>query len=635
MKRIKELEHLIKIHKAMYYKGYDSIEDVDGKEYLPISDVEFDMLEEELRTLDPNNDILKSVGTTTESKYVHKYPMLSIEKTKSIKDLEELSKKDFLVGTYKMDGSACSLIYKNSIFELAVTRGDGEKGEIITENISYINFPKLLSIYNIEIEIRGEVVISKENFELLKTEMIRRGLGEPERIRNIVSGLLHRKEHKDLCQYLDFVSYNIMGHEFETYNNILDELHNLDFKIPQRSRIAINEFIEYYKDNKDSYQYLTDGLVFRINNNKIADELGKTEHHFRHSLAYKLDSETAIVKVKEIEREVNKTGKISYVAIFDPVELSGANITRVTLHNAKISKTVNVGAEIEITRSNEVIPYLLRVIKAVDTEINMLCPSCNSLLKWSETRVDLVCKNIECNGIKIKQLKHFIKTIEIDGLGESTVEKLYNNGFINDFSDLFNITENVFLNVEGFQKKSAKKLYEAIQDKKIIPMEKFLSALSIDGLGDKVGKDIKEEFGNIEEFIKFTTTNAIEDTMIRLSSIPGIAETISSSVACNFMYIESVYKSLIKYGVKIEDKKSLIEVQDSIYSGKKFIISGSTNLGKEELYNIIIKNGGLKVSTVKASDFLITSERHNKYQDAMKYGKTVMSEQEFLNSLGE
>lgn len=205
MERIKELEQLISVYKQIYYKGLHELK-VDDKIYYEISDDEFDILEDELRTLDPNNKVLEVVGTSTESKIKHSVPMKSIEKTKNIDDIIKLSKNGDLIVTYKMDGSSCSLKYTNGKFIKAGTRGNGEFGEDITKGINYIKFPKEV---NKEISyVNGEVVITKDNFELLKKEMIKRNLQEPSSIRNIVAGLLHRKDNKDLCIYLDFIAFD-------------------------------------------------------------------------------------------------------------------------------------------------------------------------------------------------------------------------------------------------------------------------------------------------------------------------------------------------------------------------------------------------------------------------------------------
>jgi len=637
-----EIVNLIDIHKKIYYNGLKELV-VNDTTYYPISDIEFDEMETELKKIDSENSILQKVGTDylTGDKVKHDRPMLSIEKVKESEgtgNIEKLLNNGRMLATHKMDGSACSLKFSYNKdnkcqFQTAATRGDGEQGEYIRQHAEYINFPKEFGANSSIDEIRGEVVISKDNFEELKKEMKKLGLEEPESIRNIVSGLLHRKEHKYLCQWLDFIAYDFFTTESINYFDKLRILNSLGFKTPisynVTSNADINKVIEQYKQSKESEYYLTDGIVFRVNDSLTAEKLGRTSGYYKHSLAYKVASDTAIVTLKKRERSVNRTGKISYVGIYDSIYLGGANLTRVTLHNAKnlIDNEIGIGSKILITRSNEIIPFFIKTIEPSEVNLEMNCPCCNSELKWSESMTDLVCHNEDCSDQKLERLIHFVKEIGIDNLGQSTVKKLYDFGYLENYSDFFNITEAAFLNIEGFQKKSAKKLFEAIQDKKVIKMEKFLSALSIDGLGHTVSKDIKNEFKTI---FNLMNCNELEQ---KLTSIDGIGDRISHSIVNLMDYIKKIHESLISIGCKIEDVDENIQITESVYTGKKFIISGSTEMGKKELYDIVKTFGGVQVSTVKQCDYLITNEQHNKYQEAVKYGKQILTEKEFIDSI--
>lgn len=634
--RIKELEHLIKIHKTMYYKGYDFITDLSNNKIIPISDQEFDTLEDTLRQLDPTNDTLQVVGTNSKGKVHHTVPMKSIKKTKSKDDVNKLKEHGDLIATYKMDGSSCSLKYKDGIFIQAGTRGNGDQGEDITKSLLNIKFPKEIENKDITF-INGEVVISKDNFELLRKEMISRGLDEPKSIRNIVAGLLNRKDNKDLCKYLLFIAFE-SDIKTNNYNDKLFILKELNFPIPEIIYYdylrTTQDTIDFYITNFEDYSYLTDGIVFRINDNTIYNSLGKTDHHNKGSIAYKISDEKKITTIKDIISEVGRTGKVSFVGNIKEVYLSEAVINRVTLHNAKycIDHGIWIGSEIEIVRSNKIIPKHISTIKRIDDIKHLLpinCPVCNSELEWSDTNTDLLCTNPHCKGKEFKKLVHFAKVIGIEGLAESTMKKLYDNGYVEKFSDIFDISANAFLNIEGFQKKSAKKLYESIQSHIDIPMNVFLSSLSVEGLGKTTSKLIEDKYKNIDTFLNETDTSIYN----QLLNIDGIGDTIAKSISNSIGYIEMIYQSLKELNVSICTPTPIITTE-SIYTGKSFIISGATDMGKKEIYKIIESLGGLKVSTVKRCSILITNDTiTNKYKDAIKYDKEVMNEEEFLNSI--
>lgn len=659
MNKIEQLEELIKIHKEIYYRGYDHFTTADGRTFYPISDKEFDDLEKELRNLDPNNLLLSKVGTpniSEDQKFKHKHPMMSIEKIEDISDIERKLGSD-LVATYKMDGSACTFLYDSTnsedyFFMNAITRGDGEYGEDITKNVIYIkNFPTLFDSDTIEIEeVRGEIVISKENFELLKAEMILRNLEEPKRIRNIVSGLLHRLDNRDLCRYLDFIAYDVRGYNLpKTYREILTILDSLRFQTPQTSSIfkngiltSVSSVIENYKNRRDSFKYLTDGLVFRVNDLALGESMGKTNHHYKHSVAYKLETLNLETPIQKIIPEVNRTGKISIVGAVDPVEISDAIITRVTLHNIRCVREnhLNVGSIIEITRSKEVIPKFIRLVsnpKNQKTYDITNCPSCNSELILTKSGADLRCINPNCKDKNIKAMLHFAKVLKIDKLSDETVKKIFESG-TTKFYDLFTLTIEDIIKLDGFALKSATSMFNAIQSKKNLPFETFLISLGIENVGKTVSKKIVEKYKTYNNFMTkyddefHNMTNSFYNSLLEMDDVGDI---IAQNIWDNMDYIRWCVEELKNVGVTIVDpvEEETKKVEGGVLSGKKYIISGSTNLGKKEIYEIINSLGGEQVSTVKQCSVLITNEKHGKYEEAVKYNKTIMSEEEFFNSI--
>lgn len=646
--RIKELEYKLVVYSTIYYRGHSSFKASDGLTYYPIEDVEFDSMERELRSLDPGNVVFKKVGyieANSEDKIKHKRPMLSIVKVHSAPEVEKLIKKGGTVVGLKLDGSACSLNFDYEqylcTFKNAATRGSGEEGEDITATTNYVQgFPKTHTSSEAIDEVRGEIVIYKNDFEDLKKEMEARGLEVPESQRNIVSGLLHRKEHQDLSIYLTFVAYDMFSNiNYEYYSEKLETLRGHGFTTNPVDKIAnnlrdINNLVEDYATSKDELDMLTDGLVFRIDHIPTAEALGRTSHHWKHSVAYKVETDSADTEITGFVTEVNRTGKISYVARIKPTKVPGATVKRCTLHNAShiVIHNLNIGAKIRITRANEVIPKFLSVIEsAEDHNLSMECPTCGSPLVWSKSKIDLFCSDVNCKGRKLKQLTHFALVIKFDGMSEKTITKLYEDGYVEDFKDFYNITHHAFLNLEREGKKSAVNKYKAIQEKIEITPEKFLSAISVEGLGKSVSKIIIEKFVTLPNFIEYADNKDL--LYERLKEISGIGKIIAGNISDQIGYIKDIYESLLAQRVRIKNKEKKSFTQ-SIYTGVKFIISGATETGKDKLYEMIEELGGERVSTVLRSDILICNETSTgKYKKAIEKNKVILTESEFMKSI--
>jgi len=627
-KEISNLEYLIMTHKEIYYNGLEGRDDIKA-----ISDSEFDKLEDELRELDPNNIVLQKVGTNG-GKVKHSNPMLSIKKTKDENDVYDLLKKGNLIASYKMDGSACSLKYEYGQWISASTRGDGEFGNDVSKQMKYVNFPK--SISNIT-EVRGEVVISKSNFEQLKMDMLSRSLDEPESIRNCVAGILNpnRKDNFDLAKHLTFIPYLSDNDLF--YNDIFTYLSTFGFELPVYEEIISNSdvdtFITKYVESIKDYEYLTDGIVFRINDNRVANKQGKTSHHYKHSIAYKLEAETAITTIKNIIPEVNRTGKISYVAEIKKVKLSGATIGRVTLHNARniIDNNLGVDAKIEIQRSNEIIPKYLKTIEGVNpyTNLSMFCPSCGESLSWGMSKADLLCTNNSCEGIFFYKVLHFIKTLEIDSFSDKTLRKLFNLGYIEDYSDIFKLTYKAFLQLPKFQKKSAENLYNNIQSKKNIPLATFLASLGISGLGKTASKLIVNKY---KTWYDIFMTASVYD----LEQIDGIGEVLANNFYNDIHNIATLKEHLEHdCGVTIIDANT---TDDELSGGKlenmNIVITGSLGISRKQWKKDIEVNGGsLKSSVSKTTDILVCNDQDSsssKMRKAKELNIKIVSEDELI-----
>jgi DNA ligase (NAD+) len=623
MEEADKLADLILLHKDIYYNGL-----LEKNGVKAISDSEFDTLEDELRRLKPNHEVLSKVGTTG-GKIKHLSKMLSIKKTKDENDIKELEKKGELVCSLKMDGNACSLMYRNGELILAKTRGDGEYGFDVTKQIVHINnIPKHINNTDI-IEVRGEVVISKDNFILLSDEMIKRGLDKPTSMRNIVAGVLNTKKVHDidLAKFLTFIAY---GSSQDTLNYLetLNELALNQFKTVEV--LTYKDNIQLYKDSAEKLDYLTDGLVFRINDNLIYNKQTVTSHHSNGSLAFKLNAEEKVTTIINIEAEVQRTGKISYVAVVKPVTLSGAKVQRVTLHNAKniLDNNLGIGAKIKINRSNEVIPKFLKTIEGANTDKNlsMVCPSCGEQLSWSETKTDLLCTNNNCEGIFFYKVLHFIKTLDIDWFSDKTLRKLFELGYIDDIGDIFNLTYKAFLNLKSFKKKSAENLYNAIQSKKNIPLDIFLTSLGIHGLGKTASNLIVKKYKTLDNILN----QSIDD----FTKIDGIGETIARSIFNNFDLITEFKNDLIEEGCVIVDINNSVNKIANKIDNMNIVITGSLSIQRKQWKrDIELSGSNLKSSVSKATDILVCNDKESnssKLKKARELNIKIITEDELI-----
>ena len=348
-KRIQELEKLILRHKDLYYRGKAEI-----------TDEQFDKLENELKKLDSQNPVLEKIGTDIQDesqKVAHQKKMLSLDKTYSEEELFKWMGKNSVLSVFKIDGSSCSLIYKNGHLSIAKTRGDGNFGENITSKALYIpDLPKFIPFEG-EIEIRGEIFCKENNFFELSQEMNDLKLERPSSQRNIVAGLLGRKENIQLAKHLSFKAFDLIGqHNKIQEHQKMNLLKNLGFDIPEfeihKTSDDIKKRILEARDFMSKGDYLIDGLVFVFDDLKMHEELGETAHHPRYKIAFKFAGDTKTTIIQKIEWGVSRNGILTPVANVAPVELSGAMISRVTLHNFGLVKNFNLksGDEIEIIR---------------------------------------------------------------------------------------------------------------------------------------------------------------------------------------------------------------------------------------------------------------------------------------------
>jgi DNA ligase (NAD+) len=628
-KKIKKLENKILLNKNLYYQGKPGI-----------SDFEYDKFEDELKLIDPENDIFDLVGTNlfSSEKVEHTKKMLSLNKTYKLDDLIKWKESNDILSSFKIDGSSCSLIYKDGKLNLAKTRGDGRFGENITNKILFnSHVPKKLK-ENHSLEIRGEVYCTEENFLKLSEIMTGMGLDKPTSQRNIVAGLLGRKENIELSQYLSFQAFELYSQEieFKTEEDKFRKMIQLGFQTPEyyinKSRDDLELRLKETQEFMSNGSYLIDGLVLSFNDQELHRTLGETAHHPRYKMAFKFQGDTKVTKIKSISWQISRNGYLTPVANVEPVELSGAMVARVTLHNFGMVKQHNlkIGDEIEIVRSGEVIPKFLTVIKESTNELLYpeICPSCSEKTYIREIR--LVCKNELCAG-KIKdEILNYIQKIGIDDLSSKRLEEMIKLGFVKDITSLYELSRDQLMSMDKVKDKLADKLLGSIAKSKNADLITFLAALGVSGGAyNKCEKVVTNGFNTIDKVMAMKYSD--------LELIESFAEKSATDFVNSIRSKKSMIVKLRDYGFKFTLK--IASVIESSITGKKFCITGTLTLKRSELQKMVKSNGGIVQSGVnKDTNYLITNDvesSSSKFKKAKDLGVPIIPESVFFELLEE
>lgn len=619
--RVKDLELLIKKHKSLYYQGKPEISDVD-----------YDKLEIELKKLDPENPVLYLVGSETKSgtKISHSTKMLSLDKVYELVELEKWVAQHAVVSTYKIDGISCSLVYEKGKLVVAKTRGDGIEGENITAKIMWIEeIPKKIGNEKIDCEIRGELYCTEKSFYQLAEKMIEMKLERPSSQRNIVAGLMGRKDHVQLSSYLNFKAFDVITND-KDFEFEIDKSHflkKMHFDTPpielhknfKSLKASIDEAQEFMSEG----EYQIDGLVITIDKIAIQNEMGETAHHPRYKMAFKFPGESKETTIENIEWSVSRNGILTPVAIVQPIELSGALVSRVTLHNYGMVKINNLkkGDLIEIIRSGEVIPKFLSVKKETSGtyKIPKACPSCEGPIE--EVDIRLICHNENCP-VRIREgLNNYIKKIGIDDLSEKRLDEMIKNNLLKEIPDLYKLNVETLLTLEKTKEKLANKIYENIQKSKEVELVAFLSALGIQGGAySKCEKVVHAGYETLEKVMTITVEQLID--------IDGFAEKSAKDFFDSLNDKKKMVSSLIKLGIKIKSEEKF----ESKVTGLKVCITGALSEKRTIIEDRIRKFGGIVVSSVsKNTDLLVTNEQtssSSKFTKATELGIKVITEDE-------
>lgn len=632
MNRVQQLEKLIKKHKELYYAGKAII-----------SDPEFDELESELRKIDPENYTLSLVGSSTKStnKMPHDRKMLSLEKTYDLSELEKWMDGRELLSLFKIDGVSCSLIYKEGKLFVAKTRGDGAFGENITDKAMWINdiiksLPEKVGVSS-HIEIRGEIFCTEDNFLKLSKEMENRNLAIPSSQRNIVAGLISRKDSIDLCSFLSFLSFDISGIEGMTLlkeNQKLDLLkqigcHPVEYE-KHHSFLSIPDSIKKAQEFIVEGDHQIDGVVFIVNDIETQNTLGNTSHHPRYKMAFKFKGESRAAKIREINWNVSRNGILTPVARVEKVELSGAMVENVTLHNFGLVKQYNLKKDdlILMVRSGEVIPKFLEVVTSAPGEFEYPkeCPNCQMATVVDDIR--LYCRNKDCPGRNHASILNFVQKIGIEDLSEKRLLEMIKKGQVKKIADLYRLTEIDLLSLDKTKEKLAQKLYKNIQATKKTDLVTFLSALGISGGAyNKCQKIVQAGFNTIQKIRELKE----EDLLL----IESFAETSSRDFFISLQEKMPIVLDLLEQGMSFSE----IALASDLLGQKSFCITGPLSEKREVIEERIRNNGGKVLSAVsKNLDFLVCNDKEassSKLDKARSLSLKIISENELNEFLSK
>ena len=634
-----------------------------------ISDKEFDDMMRELQDLekehpeyqDENSPTMR-VGSDLNKNFTqvtHKYPMLSLGNTYSeneVTDFYDRVKKalneDFeICCELKYDGTSISLTYENGKLVRAVTRGDGEKGDDVTDNVKTIRtIPLVLhgNNYPEHFEIRGEILMPWEVFEELNREKEAREEPLFANPRNAASGTLKLQNSAIVAsRKLDAYLYYLLGEELPCdghYEN-LQTAAGWGFKISEHTKKThsleeVFEYIRYWDTERKNLPVATDGIVLKVNSMRQQKSLGFTAKSPRWAIAYKFQAERALTRLNRVTYQVGRTGAITPVANLDPVQLSGTIVKRASLHNADIIEglDLHIGDMVYVEKGGEIIPKITGVDKdargmLIGEKVKFIthCPECGSKLVRYEGEAAHYCPNETACPPQIKgKIEHFIsrKAMNIDGLGPETVDTFYRLGLIKDTADLYQLTAEDINNLDRMGEKSAENIIKGIKASKEVPFERVLFALGIRFVGETVAKKIAKSFNNIEEL-----ENA---DLEKLTSIDEIGEKIAQSILIYFSSPLNVnlIERLKSAGLQLYRKEEDLNEYTDKLAGQSIVISGVfTHHSRDEYKDLIEKNGGKNVGSISTkTSFILAGENMgpSKLEKAHKLGIKIISEDEFL-----
>lgn len=658
-KRIEELREKTEYYAKKYY-------DEDKPE---ISDFEYDMMMLELRTLESQypelitkTSLTQKVGGTVKEgfqKVEHEVPLQSLQDVFNFDEIEEfvkrvekqasennIEKPKYVVET-KIDGLSAALEYKNGNLVRGATRGNGLVGEDVTENLKTIKTIPQKIPEKIDITVRGEVFISKKDFEQMNQE---REENEEElfaNARNAAAGSLRQLDRNVTKKRpLDIYIFNVQKIEGKQFNSHYEELEYLDkqgfnvnpVRIYCKNIKEVIKAIEKIGEDREKLTFGIDGAVVKVDDLNLRQIMGTTSKVPKWAIAYKYPPEKKETILKDIVCQVGRTGVITPMAILEPVKVAGSTVSKTTLHNEDFikEKELKIGDRVIIQKAGDVIPEIVEVVKEKRTgeekkfEMPRICPVCGAEAVREEGEAAVRCTGIECSAKLYRNLVHFVsrEAMNIDGLGENIIGVLLEKKMISNIADIYDLKFEEIASLKKNGKKFAQNLVDSINASKENDLYRLITALGIRHVGVKAAKILAKKFDNIEKLAKASS--------MELSEIEDVGPIVANSIKEFFMQEQTkdLISRLKKAGVNTERIKE--DEEDERFYGKTFVLTGTLeNYSREEASNIIEKFGGKTSSSVskKTSYVLAGEEAGSKLEKAQKLGVTILTEQEFIDMI--
>ena len=657
------MEELIKILNDANYNYYildnPTITDQEFDKYLrELQELEMeypDLKREDSPTVRVGGDVISSFDKVT-----HEIPMLSIGDVFNEEEVitfdEKIKKEGYnpeYVCELKIDGLSVSLLYEKGKLVRAATRGNGTIGDDITNNVKTIKTVPLTINKDIDIEVRGEIYMSKNTLKKLNEERKKEELPLLQNCRNAASGSIKLLDSKMVARRnLECFIYHLpnpLDYGIKTHNEALNFMKELGFRTNPNNRLVnnINEVMDYIHEKgkeRSSLAYDIDGVVVKVNDINMQQKLGFTSKYPKWCVAYKFPAEVCYTKLIDIIFTVGRTGQITPNAVLEPVIVAGSTIRRATLHNEDniVNKDIRVGDTVAIYKAGDVIPAVLDSLKErrngsepIFTMIDK-CPICGSKIIRKEEEADYFCPNLECPARKVEKLIHYAsrEAMNIEGLGDRVLEDLYNYHYVSDIPDIYELESHrkELLELEGYGNKKVDNLFASINNSKNNSLEKLLFGLGIKQVGSKMAKTLARTYKTLDNLSNATYEELVE--------IPDVGEIIAKSIIDYFNDEDNknMIDRLKKYGINMDYTSGEEVVADENFNGKTFVLTGTLNQITRDKASEIIENKGGKVTssvTKKTSVVVVGDNPGSKYDKAVSLNIEIWNEEKFMDLIKE
>lgn len=672
-KEIQQLRDVLRFHEHRYYILNDPL----------IADYEYDQLYKALEKIEQENPSLISSDSPTQRvakgltkdfpTVQHLVPMLSLDNSYNADDLNDFDRKakeltglsliEYCVEP-KFDGGSISLVYENDLLTRGATRGNGVEGDEVTTNIKQIRSVPLsakFSTYGLQqVEIRGEVLINKNNFTLYNQKLAEQGLTPLANPRNAAAGTLRIKDPNEAAKrnleafvyhvsYFSLIKGKKIPPELTTHSGSLAMLWELGFRSPQKEKKvfqgidAVIKYCNEYEVKRDDLPYEIDGMVIKVNEIELQDKMGMTSHHPRWAIAYKFKARQATSRLIDVEYQVGRTGAVTPVAKLEPVAVGGVTVSSISIHNEDYikEKDLRIGDTVLIERAGDVIPQIVKSLPDTRTgkekkiTFPSTCPVCNSKLFKEEEEAVWRCINIECPAQVVERIIHFVSkdAMDIRGFGDANVKKFYELGLLKDIPGVYQLDFAAIAKQEGFKEKSIENLKAAIEKSRQQPLHRLTYALGIRFVGETTAKTLAQAVNHLLDFKNFS----LDD----LQNLEDVGPKVAGSIHHFFSNKNNIemLEQLEKLGLQLKNPKKEHTAAGGNLQGQTFLFTGTLpTLKRSDAEAMAEANGGQILSGVSAKlNYLVVGEdAGSKLEKAKKINTVrIISEAEFLQIIGK